>query len=291
VVDAGPKFIYQLWVWVTTLVHCAGVPSTDLYVHIVRRESPSMPVEEFLRGECIPFSYIEPFGDGRFCNKLEQLDTPALRAREFAVLCDTDLAFLSALDPWIGLGTICAKEVDFPNPPIELLEPLYRRAGFDRFPDRKRCSFSDAETYLTNCNGGIYIFRTTIFDDLLPRWKRWVFWVLEQRDLLERYTLHVSQISFSMAVWEMGESIVPLPKIVNFPTHVPVSLYDPHNDVPLVLHYHDRVNDDGGLGKVGVSLIDRRIARVNETLSRIPKPLVIERALRTFVTERSASSP
>ena len=242
--------------------------TADLFVHIVRRNSGSPALERHLEGRGIAFRYTPPFADGRFCNKLEQLDTAALRERDFAVLCDTDIAFLAALDPWIGLGAICAKEVDFPNPPLELLELLYRRAGFTRFPERKRCSFADAETYVNNCNGGVYVLRTAIFDELLPRWKRWVFWVLDQRDLLGRYVLHVSQISFSLAVWEMGEDVVPLPKIANFPTHVPVELYDPHNDVPLVLHYHDRVGADGALLPVGVAIIDRQIARVNAVIAR-----------------------
>lgn len=290
-VDAGPKFVYQLWIWATTLVRCAGVSPADLYVLLVHRDAPNAAAEEFLRGEGIAFSYVRPFGDGgpatRFCNRLRQLESPVLREREYVVLCDTDLAFLSALDPWIGLGTFCIKEVDFPNPPLALHEALYRRAGFDRLPDRKRCSFGGAETFVTNCNGGVYIVRTAIFDDLLPRWTRWISWVLEQRDLLGHYTLHVSQISFSLAVWEMGEPIVPLPLIANFPTHALRSQYDPHNDVPLVLHYHDRLDDDGALLGVGVSVIDGQIARVNAALTAIPKPPAIQAALRAVVAERS----
>ena len=271
VVDPSPKFDAQLRVWITTLVEFAGLSASDLFVHVVRRDSGSPALERYLGARGIAFRYTEPFADGRFCNKLEQLNTPALRERDFAVLCDTDIAFLSALDPWIGLGSICAKEVDFPNPPVELLEPLYRRAGFAQFPERKRCSFADAETYVNNCNGGVYILRTAIFDDLLARWKRWVFWVLDQADLLGRYVLHVSQIAFSLAVWEMGEDVIPLPKIANFPTHAPVQLYDPHNDVPLALHYHDRVAGDGTLLPVGVAIIDRQIARANAVIARMPK--------------------
>ncbi len=271
VVDPFPKFDAQLRVWVTTLVECAGVSTADLFVHIVRRESACPGLERYLDSRGIAFTYTTPFGDGRMGNRLEQLRTPALREREYAVLCDTDLAFLARLDPWIGLGSICAKEVDFANPPLERLEPLYRRAGFDRFPARKRCSFGDAETYVTNCNGGVWVLRTTLFDDLLPCWQRWYFWVLDQADLLGPYMFHVSQISFSLAVWEMGEEIVPLPKIANFPTHVPPELYDPNNDVPLVLHYHDRVDGEGALRPVGVAVIDRQIARANAVIARMPK--------------------
>lgn len=280
VLDSGPKFAYQLWVWLTTLTECAGIPPSDLFVHIVRREAPQSALEAYLDSRGVAYAHIEPFGDGRFCNKLGQLATPALREREFAVLTDLDIAFTCALDPWIGLGSICAKEVDYPNPPVAILEALYRRAGFRSFPDRKLCSFSDGETYVTNCNGGVYILRTAIFDALLARWRYWVFWVLAQGDILGHYLLHVSQISFGLAVWELGEAVVPLPKIANFPTHVPRELYDPHNDLPLVLHYHDRFEDDGSLAPVGVPLIDRSIAHVNAVLARAKRPPVFAEALR-----------
>jgi hypothetical protein len=282
VLDTQPKFVYQLWVWVTMLVEHAGVAPQDLFVHIVRDGAPDRDIAAFLEQRQIPFRYVDPVVACRFFNKIVQLETPALREREFAVLCDTDLAFLARLDPWIGLGSICAKEVDYANPPVEMLHALYRRAGFERFPARKRCSFQDADTYVTNCNGGVWIFRTALFAALLPCWKRWMEWTLLQGDVLGAYIKHVTQISFSLAVWELGEAVVPLPVIANFPTHVPPALYDPHNDVPLVLHYHERVTPDGMLEGVGVPLIDARIALVNARLARTPRPAVFEEALRSF---------
>lgn len=285
VLDDAPKFVYQLWVWIVTLTELGGLAPSDLFVHLVRRDAPQTAVEALLNARGIAHAYVPPFGDGRFCNKLQQLATPALREREYAVLTDTDIAFTAALDPWIGLGAICAKEVDFANPPVELLEPLYRRAGFTHFPERKRCTFADADTYVTNCNGGVYVLRTALFDTLLPRWKHWAIWTLDQGDLLGLYVGHVCQISFSLAVWEMGETIVPLPRIANFPTHVPPECYDPHNDVPLSLHYHDRVQPDGGLCPVGVPLIDARIAHVNALLARTPMPPPIADALRAYAAK------
>jgi hypothetical protein len=282
VVDSDPKFVYQLWIWITTLA-AQGVRSSDLFVHIVRREGAQTALEAYLQSRGIAYRYIEPFGDGRFCNKLEQLCTPALLEREFAVLSDLDQAFLTDLRPWIGRGTICAKEVDYANPRVEALEALYRHAGFTRFPDRKRCTFDADETFVTNCNGGIYIFRTAVFERLLPRWRHWVHWVLRQHDILGEKILHVSQISLSLALWELGEPVVPLPRIANFPTHVPPELYDRHSDVPLVLHYHDRIEPDGRLSPVGVPIVDRSIDEVNALLARTERPALFEGALRAAV--------
>jgi hypothetical protein len=284
--DMKPKFVYQFWVWLTMLLDEAGVPPSDVFVHIVPRPDPEPAVEAYLRARGVAFRYVEPVGNGRFSNRIAQLESVFLREREYAVLCDLDLAIMAPLDPWIGLGGICAKEVDYANPPVELLEALYRRAGFDRFPERKRCSFEDAETYVTNCNGGVWILRTALFDALLARWKHWLQWVTEHEDLLGRYMLHMTQISFSLAVWELGETVVPLPRIANFPTHIERERYDPHNDVPIVLHYHDRFTADGAIAPVGVPLIDRRIARANERLRGTRRPAVFEDALQAFLAGR-----
>jgi hypothetical protein len=61
-------------------------------VHIVRRGAPEADVEAYLASRGIAFCYVDPFGDGRFANKIAQLTSPALRRREYAVLCDLDLA-------------------------------------------------------------------------------------------------------------------------------------------------------------------------------------------------------
>ena len=283
--DMKPKFVYQLWVWITMLLDEAGVAPSDVFVHIVPRPDPEPAVEEYLHARGVAFRYVEPVGNGRFSNRIAQLETAFLRERDYAVLCDTDLAILTGLDPWIGLGAICAKEVDYPNPTIDRLEALYRRAGFDGFPERKRCSFQDDETFVNNCNGGVWIVRTALFDALLPCWKRWLAWVAQQEDVLDRYIVHQTQISFSLAVWELGEEIVPLPKAANFPLHVEPERYDPHNDVPLVLHYHDRIDPDGSIWDVGVPLIDRRIAAANERIARTPRPAVFEAALGAFLAQ------
>ncbi len=100
--DIQPKFVYQLWVWVTMLVDHAGVSPADVVVHIVRRGDPQHAVEAYLESRGVAFCYVDPFGDGRFANRIAQLESPVLRQREFAVLCDTDLAILAPLAPWIG---------------------------------------------------------------------------------------------------------------------------------------------------------------------------------------------
>jgi hypothetical protein len=266
VVEPNSKYLNQLAIWITTLLELGNVRRSDLFVHVVEAERSSEAMD-FLSEYGIACATVERFGDGTLCNKLRQLRTPALRASRYAVLCDTDVAFCAPIDEWIGTARISAKTVDHPNPPLALLQELYRRAGFTQLPTTTRCTHSAETTLVNNCNGGMYVLETDLFDELAPRWEKWVLWCLEQRALLEGYFAPADQIAFGLATWELGLPIKPLPVAANCPTHLPMVPSDGPPDPPAVLHYHDRIGTDGLLLDSGVPVVDDRIRLVNETLS------------------------
>jgi SAM-dependent methyltransferase len=266
VVDPRPKFVHQLTIWVTTLTELGGVRADDILVHVLDGEY-SRQVVDFLSERGIAHEFVARFGDGRFCNKLGQLRNRELRGRGPVVLCDTDLAFSGRPPPLAG-GRAAAKPVDLPNPAVELLEELYRRAGFTQFPERVRCSHADAWTLANNCNGGLYVLDGDLLDELSGRWEKWALWTLEQRSLLGSYAAHADQVSFGLAMWELGEPVVPLPPAANFPLHLPLGTYDPACPPPVVLHYHDRLGADGLLLPLGLAQVDDRVALVNGVLER-----------------------
>ncbi|MDB5092031.1 MAG: hypothetical protein JWO85_132 [Candidatus Eremiobacteraeota bacterium] len=266
VIEADPKYLNQVAIWITTLLELGGARRSDLLVHVVEGEY-CREIVEYLSRRGVAFVPVQRFGDGPYCNKLRQLRSAALRASRYAVLCDSDLAFCAPIDGWIGVARAAAKPVDLPNPPLEVLEQVYRRAGFARFPATTQCSHAAGSTYANNCNGGLYVLRTDFLDELAPVWEKWALWVLEQRSLLGDQMPHADQISFGLATWELGEAVFPLPAIANYPTHLPLDRYDPATDPPAVLHYHDRVGPDGLLLALGVPSVDDRIRLVNETLS------------------------
>jgi hypothetical protein len=265
-VGAERKDLNQLRIWVTTLLELGGAQETDLFIHILSGEH-GQEVIDFVSERDIAFASIPSFGDGRCCNKIVQLRTPELRQRRYVVLCEADLAFCGPIDRWVGLGRAAAKPVDHANPPLELLEELYRRAGFRHFPEQARCSHSNGSTYANNCNRGLYILSTDLIADLSPRWEKWALWTLEQESLLGPYLTHADQISFGLAMWDIGEPVRALPAAANFPTHLPLEQYDTDCDTPSVLHYHDRVALNGLLLPLGFPRVDDQIRLVNGKLS------------------------
>jgi hypothetical protein len=259
-------YVNQLAIWVTTLIELGGVPVTDLFVHVLDGEHGT-DVVDLLSERGIAFAPMPRFGDGRFCNKVRQLRTAALRERPYVALCDTDLAFAGNLDRWVGLARAAGKPVDGPNPPVEMLEALYRRAGFNRFPERTRCAHADAPTYANNFNGGVYLLRSDLLDELSPLWEKWALWSLEQHSVLGSQVAHADQISFGLAMWELGEPVAQLPSAANFPLHLAEHRYEADPEPPVVLHYHKRVTAGGLLRPLGIPSVDDRVRLINETLT------------------------
>jgi hypothetical protein len=170
VIESDWKFLNQVAIWITTLLELGGAQRSDLLVHVVEGEQ-YRDIVEYLSERAVAFAPVERFGDGRYCNKLRQLRSAELRASRYAALCESDLAFCAPIDDWIGVARAAAKPVDLPNPPLALLEQVYRRAGFARFPDMTRCSHAVGWTYANNCNRGLYVLETDLFDELAPSWE------------------------------------------------------------------------------------------------------------------------
>ncbi len=271
VVDAGAGFALQARIWVTTLRRLAEVDAADLFVHLVERGGGYGDLTGFLRAERIAFRAVAPFGDGRFCNKLRQLETPELAERPYAVLCDADLAFSGPL-PWAGKGPARAGVVDGPNPPLDVLARVYARAGRGTPPARTRCGFKDAETYADNCNGGLYVLARDLIAPLRARWQARAEWLLARPDLLGTHAVHVDQVAFALAMHDLGAEVELLPPEANFPTHLPADRYDPACPEPVVLHHHGRLTAQGRLRAVGLDRVDRRIGLVNAALAAAALP-------------------
>jgi hypothetical protein len=132
VMDHDPRFAYEAWHLSRSLIeHCGGDPSS---IHVqwlpevnARRRS--------LFGELGCHVYaIAPFGDGRYCNKLNQLEN--LRELDFdrVVLLDTDMIATSDLRPFLGSAAIQAKIVDLAKPPLATLEAIAAAADLSKFP-------------------------------------------------------------------------------------------------------------------------------------------------------------
>jgi len=232
-------------VWVATLVDCAGAPPEAIVVHHVaelRHDVRQVAARLGLRTQQIPrFDRRSPHA-----NKISQCFTDFGGAGR-VVLTDVDLAFLAP--PPLGRirAPVAGKPVDFPNPPVEVLCDLFRRAGLP-LPDRRLpVAFLDAagvldefQTFPANYNGGFYVIDSTILPALGSAWAHWTRWLLDAALIPTRYAVHVDQIAFCMAVHALGLDAAALESAWNFPTHVPTP---PVEAAPFVAHHHGQLED------------------------------------------------
>jgi hypothetical protein len=182
---------------------------------------------------------IARFGDGRYCNKLNQLENLRELAFDRVVLLDTDMIATSDLRPfWAALQ---AKVVDRAKPPLATLEAIAAAAGPSKWPAVCEVDASGDLTFETHCSGGFYSIPKELCAELSERWRRWALWLLANMDPPRRVGRenHVDQISFWLAVQHGGLPFKAAPSNVNYYIHFDGAhgYFDDTQQIAL-LHYH-----------------------------------------------------
>jgi trehalose 2-sulfotransferase len=275
VVDTDLRFEYQSLIWALTLLHLAKRPASDLVVHAVKGVRPQHI--DRLRGMGIEVVTVDRWPlKNRYSNKLRQFESPALDT-DIVVMTDCDLAFSadpSGLLPTEALG---AKVVDGGAPPYPMWVNLFDLAGLDsdRLP-LARATQSLNWTYANNLNGGFLSVPRALMAPLGAAWSEWFVWVLEHSQGFWQvgdrrfgfggmFGKHIDQISFGMALADLGLPVATLPDEVNFTINPP--FIDRGVSEDLVLHYHSRLTDRGLLKPTGVANVDRAVNAVNDLLT------------------------
>lgn len=234
VVDSQPIFYFQAWNLINSLIGRANVHASQIYVNC------TTDVEQFFLDEIEKLGCnihrIERFGDGRYCNKIAQLDNEIFRDSECIFLLDADMVVLGEIQNLYVPSKICGKIVDLPNPEIGLLKEIYDLAGFNTYPKACPVDCAEGDTFYNNLNGGLYVVPGDLVKPLTEKWRKWALFLLSNIKILEDAGKqdHVDQISFSMATHDLNIEISNLPKKYNYPVHLSIR----NSGHPVVLHYH-----------------------------------------------------
>ena len=252
VVDAKPVFQTQAWLLLHNLC-CLALP--DRTAILLNHCGPLAPELRGKAEDCgATIQPIARFGDGpaAYCNKLQQFDGVLALGADHAVLCDTDIGFLSPPVAWGSAQAVCAKTVDISNPP----EPLFRRmlelAGMGDVPLDHQPQFGRhlrrGRTHPLNCNGGLYLLPTDLLRQLAPVWRKWADFCLGHAPELGKAAVHCDQLGFALAMLELDLPFEALDTARNFPLHFAAKDYaGSANTAPTGLHYHKTLQADGRL--------------------------------------------
>jgi hypothetical protein len=129
VIDAVHDHLYKADLLIRTLDRNAGIAPGRVIVHHVNR-LPASAVATFARMGC-KTREIEPFLDGEYCNKLQQLSSLAefgLSGPAGLLLLDVDIAVTAPL-VIPDRDRVAGKIVDAPNPPIHVLTRIFEAAA------------------------------------------------------------------------------------------------------------------------------------------------------------------
>lgn len=268
VADRHPRFAMEVIRWVASLVHAAGVDPADLVVHHVDEADPTLV--RWLTEQGVSSRTIEAFAAGHpHCNKIGQLASLAeAGVAGTVVLTDCDVTVVTDVRP-LGAGPTrpAGKVVDLPNPPAEIVSAIAAAAGVAIDDWRATDLQPDAQTPAANFNGGVYLVDATDVEVLHERWEHWARWSIDHVELYDRYRINIDQLSFALAIADLGWEPVALDRSCNHPLHKPEALAGVERE-PLVVHYHDRLTSAGLVQGSGHPLVDSAISRANQAIER-----------------------
>ena len=269
VVDDGPVFYWQCYIFINTLIKLAQVDGSRIFVHMTQRNSQ---FERFLNENNVNIKYIKPWGDKKYCNKLQQVETPELQNADYVFLCDADMAVLKDLKYLLASNKnkIMGKTVDYDNPSFEKLKFVYDYFNAN-YPDSNEDTLNGASTFDGNFNGGLYGIPGNILKKFGKEWKRFASEMLNSHEIKKKLGdkfIHVDQISFSLALKYLNYPYVKLNNSENCPVHINnKDLLDKNlNREVSVVHFHHNLDSGGLINQTNNIFADDAIGKVNNVL-------------------------
>lgn len=272
-VDDTPQIWSSITPWLATATGLAGIDPSRLYMHHacpLRPEVASICARLGVNVVAVPtFDPRSPH-----CNKIRQCQSDYGDA-DRVVLTDVDIVFARAVPLDAINAPIAGKLVDGPNPPFAVLERIFAEAGMV-VPERLACSSWNAhsqrvafETVGGNFNGGVYVVVASVLATLGARWAHWAHWLLDRIELLEKWRVHVDQVSFCLALNEAGCGSQILSEAWNFPMHRRVDTTSAEE--PILLHHHGRLDAHMRLQSIDAPQAKPAIAEVNRAIEQFQR--------------------
>ena len=270
VVDWPPTHPYQADTLLFTLEKFGEAPRDRIILQCTDRVSKQVRNEFGKNGYTV--APISPYLDGKYCNKIKQLDyfvnrDPADACGVF--LLDLDMVILSPVQ-MSERDHVCGKIVDDTNPPLPILERIFAEAAIDG-PGIVPCDWRTGNTFATNFNGGFLYVPWRLMPRVRAAWRKWAEFLYARPELFDRphQRNNTDQISFGMALAAEKISHRHLIANWNFPVHIARQTQSFRPDLPVrVLHYHRCLDSFGLIDPVfkDGAVIDEAVRRVNAAI-------------------------
>ena len=270
VVDGHPIHPYQAETLLFTLEKYTDAPRDQIFVQCTER------VSEEVRSAFAESRYrvasFSPYLDGKYCNKIAQLDRiveNALPDAQGVFLLDLDFVVLAPLEVK-ERNCVWGKIVDGPNPPLPVLKRIFCEGGVE-IPGVVSSDWGAGDTVSTNFNGGFLYIPLPQVSRVRSAWRKWAEFLYARPDLFEHPSqrMHTDQIAFAMG---LASACIPYRHLSanwNFPLHRPDLPQSFRPEMPVHgLHYHRCLDTFGLIDPVfgGSRVIGKAVARVNAAI-------------------------
>ncbi len=271
VIDDHPKFYWQGYIFVIVLQKIAKVRGNRIFIHLIKQ---NIQFENFLKASDVNIRYIKPWGDKKYCNKLQQLETKELQKADYVFFCDADIAIAEDLSSLAGQfpDKILGKVVDGPNPGIDKLKYIYDLFGM-QYPKISTDTLASGQTFEVNFNGGLYGIPSKFITELAGSWKKFADKMLNSNDfknIMADKINHIDQVSFSLALNELNLPYKLLGYEYNCPTHIKnIKLLDAKLSSKVkVIHYHSNISDTGLLNSIENQFARKTVEKINKVVKK-----------------------
>lgn len=243
VVDSEPRFLYQGYHLARSIqLHCPGEGCVTNVC--VTPEVPPDWRDIFTELGCRVLE-ISRFGDGRYCNKVSQLEHLSLTEFDYVILLDTDTILIEDIRRYMLPDVLQAKIVDYPNPSLDSLKQIAEKCGLSNLPLIVPTDSGVGETYSGNCNGGFYAIPAKLLPIVVMWFPHWVKWLLADNDVLrrERKEMHTDQVAMWLTIHHKQIPFAAAKSNLNYYVHRGHDrVYYDANAPICLLHYHSTLN-------------------------------------------------
>lgn len=247
VVDGTPRICRQAVAWTRCALTLAGIAPDHLQVNVMS----SVPAA-FTAGMARWGVECRRLRDDRVSagplNKIRQLEPGVIPSALLTVLCDCDTVFTAALPEFASSSGLCGKLVDIGNPPLRYWRTLFLVLGLRMTGDAVRVARNGRRTYRNNVNGGLYMIREDVREDLFRAWRAFTGTLLTNPGYVRPWRYHIDQIAFGLACAWLGLTVDLVDDRMNYPLHLrpPAGSV---SELPVVLHHHQGLG--GGILRYG----------------------------------------
>jgi len=218
VVDRHPRFYVELVLW----AHCVHrhLPRDRVRPVVYFVGEVETELSAWLASLGIESRASRVVVDGSpHCNKIHPFLEPEARAFATTIVTDVDVYFLADPLPLIRQDHVSAAPNMHCSPPPGIYRKILQRCMPGKVARPSLSIFPDddglRETFDTNINGGVVSIPGADANAFAERWCFWARWLVEHRDLLGAWAVHVDQVGFALAIEESGRLHHPLPPNAN----------------------------------------------------------------------------